>query len=129
MNRQAGSPVQRGLLVTSATTTFVTIPGLTLTVNVPAGARVHVDTNGGLQCTAVGNAYSAVDIALFADNFTPGQAGMRRVVAANTATVGQMIANWSFGRTFNLNAGGHTIEVRAVTADPNAATANVSSAM
>lgn len=116
------------LVVTAQTTTFVTIPGLSLTVDIPAGARVRVDTNGGLQCAALGNAYAAVDLALFVDNATPGQGGMRRVVAANTAAVANMIASWSFGRTFTLNPGSHTFEVRAITTgDPNNATANVSS--
>ena len=116
------------LVVTAQTTTFVTVPGLSLTVNVPAGARVRVDTNGGLQCSLPGNAYSVVDLALFVDNAAPGQAGMRRVVAANTTVVGQIIANWSFGRTFNLGAGSHTFEVRGIAVDPAAAPANVSSA-
>ncbi len=116
------------MVVSAATSTFVTVPGLSLTLNVPAGARVRVDTSGGLQCTQAGAAYSVVDLALFVDNATTGQAGMRRVVAANTTTVGQMIANWSFGRTLNLQPGAHTFEVRAIGVDPAAAPANVSSA-
>ena len=115
------------LVVSAQTTTFVTVPGLSLTVNIPTGARVRVDTNGGIQCSMPGNAYSVVDLALFVDNASPGQAGMRRVVAANTAVVGQMIAGWSFGRTFNLGAGSHTFEVRGISVDPGAAAANVSS--
>lgn len=116
------------MVVTAQTATFVTVPGLSLTVNVPTGARVRVDTNGGLQCTLAGNAYAVVDLAIFVDNASPGQAGIRRVVAANTTVVGQMIANWSFGRTFTLTPGTHTIDVRAIGVDPNAAAANVSSA-
>lgn len=117
------------MVVSTQTTTYVTVPGLSLTVNVPTGARVHVDTNGGLQCMLAGNAYAAVDLAIFVDGAAPGQAGIRRVVAANTTVVGQMIANWSFGRTFNLVPGSHTVELRAITTnDPNVAPANVSSA-
>lgn len=116
------------IVVSAQTTTYVTLPGLQQTLNIPAGAKVKVDTNGGMQCTAAGNAYSVVDLAIFVDNATPGQAGIRRVVAANTAAVGRMVANWSFGRTFTLTAGTHTFEVRAVAVDPNAADANVSSA-
>lgn len=116
------------LQVSAATTTFTTIPGLTLTLTVPAGARVAVHTDGGIQCTALGNAYSVVDVALFVDGVASPQGGQRRVVAANTAAVGQMIASWSFARSYALAPGTHTIEVRAVGVDPNAATANVSSA-
>lgn len=116
------------LLVSASTTTYVVIPGLTQTVTVPADARVRVDTSGGLQCTLAGAAYSVVDLALFVDNNPSGLAGQRRVVAANTTTVGQMIANWSFGRTFTLGAGVHTIDVRAIAVDASAAPANVSSA-
>lgn len=116
------------LVVTSATTNYVVIPGLTQTVVVPADARVRVETNGGLQCTQAGAAYAVVDLALFVDNNPSGLAGQRRVVAANTTTVGQMIANWSFGRTFTLTAGTHTIDVRGISVDPSAAAANVSSA-
>ena len=56
---------------------FVTIPGMTQTLNIPAGARVRVDTNGGIQCNGTGTAFAAVDVALFIDNQLPGQAGMR----------------------------------------------------
>ena len=116
------------MVVTAQTTTFVTVPGLSHTLNIPAGARVRVDTNGGLQCSLPGTAYSVVDLAIFVDGSSPGQAGMRRVVAANSAAVGQMIANWSFGRTFTLTPGSHTFELRAIAVDPAAAPANVSSA-
>jgi hypothetical protein len=69
-----------------------------------------------------------VDLAIFVDGVASVQGGQRRVVAANTTTVGQMIANWSFGRTYQLGAGTHTFEVRAIAVDPAAAAANVSSA-
>jgi hypothetical protein len=114
--------------VTSATTSFTVIPGLTTTLTIPDNALVRVETNGGLQCTAAGAAYSVVDLAIFVDGVASVQGGQRRVVAANTTTVGQMIANWSFGRTYQLGAGTHTFEVRAIAVDPAAAAANVSSA-
>jgi hypothetical protein len=116
------------LTVTSATTSFTVIPGLTTTLTIPDNALVRVETNGGLQCTAAGAAYSVVDLAIFVDGVASVQGGQRRVVAANTTTVGQMIANWSFGRTYQLGAGTHTFEVRAIAVDPAAAAANVSSA-
>jgi hypothetical protein len=115
------------LQVTAATTTYTVVPGLSQSVTIPAGAKVRVDTNGGIQCTLAGNAYAVVDLGLFVDGSISGLGGQRRVVAANTTVVGQMLAMWSFGRTSNLGAGSHTFEVRAVSVDPNAAVANVSS--
>jgi hypothetical protein len=115
------------LAVTNALTQYTLVPGLTQTVTVPAGAKVHVTTSGGVQCTATGSAYAVVDLALLVDGDF-ATAAQRRVVAANTAALGQMISSWSFARTWTLSPGQHTFEVRAVSVDPSAATANVSSA-
>jgi hypothetical protein len=112
------------LQVTSATN-YTLIPGLTQTVNVPAGASVYVSTDGGIQNTGTGTTYAVVDIALFVDGaLSPAQ---RRIVAANTSAVAQMIGTWSFGRAYSLAAGSHTFEAKAAAVDPLAATANVSS--
>lgn len=113
------------LVVSSATTAYTVIPGLSQIVNVPADAIVRVDTSGGMQCTQAGSAYAVADIAIFIDGAltTP----QRRVVAANTTGIGQMIASWSFGRTVSLSPGSHTFEVRALGGDPGAAPGNVSS--
>jgi hypothetical protein len=119
--------VSTGQIQVTAATSYSLVPGLTITTTVPANAKVHVDTNGGIQCTGTGAAYSVVDVAVFIDNAITG--AQRRVVAANTTGVAQMLQTWSFGRTFPLSAGVHTIEVRVTSVDPNAATANVSSAM
>jgi len=113
------------LQVTGTTTNYTLIPGLSTIVNVPDNARVRIETNGGLQCTQPGNAYTIVDVAIVIDGAVTN--AQRRVVAANTSTVGQMIANWSFGRTFTLTPGSRQIEVRAIGVDPAAAPANVSS--
>lgn len=115
------------LQVTAATTTFTPVPGLLVSLDVPASSRLRVHTDGGIQCTATGSAYAAVDVALFVDGVASPQGGQRRVVAANTAAVAQMIANWSFDRIYTLAPGAHTFEVRAVSADPGSATANVAS--
>lgn len=118
--------VGTGQISVSGVTNFSAIPGLTITVNVPQNAKLHVDTSGGIQCTGTGNAYSAVDIAVFVDGSISN--AQRRVVAANTAGVAQMIATWSFGRFLLLAPGSHTIEVRAAGGDPAMTPANVSSA-
>lgn len=113
------------LQLSGASTTCSLVPGLSLTVTVPADASVYVNTNGGLQCTGTGNAYSAADIVLFVD----GASSLgRRVVAANTAALAQMLASWSFGRSYELSPGTHTLEVGACgIGDANAATANIAS--
>ena len=115
------------LQVTSATN-FTVVPGLSTMVSIPAGARVRVDTSGGIQCSQAGAAYSVVDLALFVDDGISTAGGQRRVVAANTTGLGQTITNWSFSRSYTLPAGNHVFEVRAAGADMGAVTANVSSA-
>jgi hypothetical protein len=120
--------VGTGQLAVSSATNYTLVPGLTTTVSVPANSRVRVDTSGGIQCTAVGNAYSVVDLALFVDDAISTAGGQRRVVAANTAGLAQTIENWSFSRSYTLPAGNYRFELRAQGVDVNAAPANVSSA-
>ena len=118
--------VGTGQLAVTGAMNYTVIPGLSITTNVPMNAKLHIDTNGGIQCTGVANAYSVVDVAIFVDGTITN--AQRRVVAANTVGVAQMLATWSFGRFFFLTAGMHTIDVRAAGVDAAAATANVSSA-
>jgi hypothetical protein len=113
------------LSVTSAITSFTLVPGLSLNVNVPSGCKVLIHTDGGLQCSATGNAYSVVDMSIHVDNVSQAQ---RRIVAANTTGLAQVITNWSMDRMMTLAAGNHTFEVRAMYATGSgASTANVSS--
>jgi hypothetical protein len=114
------------LVVSAATTAYTPIPGLTTTIDIVAGGLLHVHTDGGLQCTGVGNTFSAVDIAIFIDG--QQSTASRRIVAANTVGVAQIVANWSFDRSFNVTGGTHLVDVRAISADPGSAAANVSSA-
>lgn len=113
------------LSVTTGTTSFTLVPGLSLNVNVPSGCKVLIHTDGGLQCSATGNAYSVVDMSIHVDNVSQAQ---RRIVAANTTGLAQVITNWSMDRMMTLAAGNHTFEVRALYATGSgASTANVSS--
>lgn len=118
--------VGSGQIVVTGVMNYTVIPGLTITANVPASAKLHVDTNGGIQCMGMGNTYAVVDVAIFVDGTITN--AQRRVVAANTVGVAQMLTAWSFGRYFFLPAGMHTIDVRVAGVDMNAAPANVSSA-
>jgi hypothetical protein len=118
--------VGTGQVSITGATNYTLVPGLALTVTVPANAKVHIDTSGGIQCTGTGTAYSAVDVAVFVDgSITNAQ---RRVVAANTSGLAQIVSSWSFGRFINLTTGTHTIDVRAAGVDPTMTPANVSSA-
>lgn len=120
--------VGTGQLQVTTATNFSLVPGLTTTVSIPANAKVLVETSGGVQCSQAGTAYSVVDVALFVDNTISNAGGQRRVVAANTAGLGQTIANWSFSRALALPAGNHVFEVRAAgVVDSGSVTANVSS--
>jgi hypothetical protein len=113
------------LSVTTGTTSFTLVPGLSLNVNVPSGCKVLIHTDGGLQCSATGHAYSVVDMSIHVDNVSQAQ---RRIVAANTTGLAQVITNWSMDRMMTLAAGNHTFEVRALYATGSgASTANVSS--
>ncbi|MBX3159593.1 MAG: collagen-like protein [Deltaproteobacteria bacterium] len=112
--------------VSAASTSFVLVPGLAATVDVPAGTTQLVQTEGGIQCTELGNAFGAVDLALFVDGQPTNT--IRRIVAANSVGLAQMIATWSFGRTFQLAPGTHTFDVRVMAGAPAMAVTNVSSA-
>ena len=116
------------LVVTTATTTYTLIPGLTQTINIPAGCIVNVQTNGGVQSTgATASTFSVLDIGLFVDGVVSTSGGQRRIAIANTTALAQLIGNWSFGRSYTLAAGNHTFEVKAVSGAAGSATANVSS--
>jgi hypothetical protein len=96
-----------------ASTTYTLIPGLTQTINVPANAKVFVSTNGGIQAVGTGNNHAVADIAIYIDGGLVGAAGQQRVIAANTTGLANMLANWSFGKSYDLSAGNHTITVMA----------------
>lgn len=113
------------LSVTSGVTTYTLIPGLSLNITIPANAKVIVHTDGGIQCTATGNAYSIVDVGIAVDGTIQTE---RRIVAANTTGLAQVIENWSMDRVLTLSAGAHTFQVKAVyPTGTGASTANVSS--
>jgi hypothetical protein len=116
------------LVVTSGTSTYTLIPGLTQTINIPAGCKVRVSTDGGVQSTgATSTTFSVVDIGLFVDGAVSTSGGQRRLSIANTSSLAQLIANWSIQKTYTLSAGNHTFEVKAVNGAPGTSSANVSS--
>lgn len=117
------------LVVSTSTSLYTLIPGLTQTINVPANCKVIVSTDGGVQSTgATSTSFSVLDIGIFVDGNVSTSGGQRRIAIANTASLAQLIQNWSIERTYTLTAGSHTFEVKAVNGAPGSSAANVSSA-
>jgi hypothetical protein len=113
------------LSVGASTTTYTLIPGLAQTINVPANCKIFVHTDGGIQSTgATSTTYSVVDVGVFVDGVAGSQ---RRVSIANASSLAQLIGNWSIGESYQLAAGNHTFEVKAVGGIPGSSNANVSS--
>ena len=89
-------------------TDFARVPGLSLTVTVPADAVVYVSTDGGVAFSGA-NGSATADVAVFV-NGVRTQGGMRRVsVAAGTTDV----STWSVSVSVPLAAGTHTVDVRS----------------
>ncbi len=114
-------------IVPPISASFSLIPGLTQTVTVPSNCYVVVSTDGGVQCSLTGANFAVVDIAIHVDGVASPAGGRRRIVAANTSSLGQVITNWSMTKTYSLTAGAHTIEVGVQDDGSGSANANVSS--
>ena len=106
---------------------YTLIPGLSQTINVPSNCRVLISTDGGVQCSLAGANFATVDIGIHVDGVISAQGGQRRIVAANTTSLGQVISNWAITKSYNLSAGNHTIDVRVADLGSGSADANVSS--
>lgn len=98
--------------LTAASTSYVVIPGLSQSITVPANAKVYVHTNGGLQTVGTGTTYGVADFAIHVDGAIMGSGSTQLVVSANTQGLGNMFDNWSFGKSYSLTPGTHTIDVR-----------------
>jgi len=118
------------LLVTTSTTTFTTIPGLTTTLTIPSNCFVMIYTDGTFNTNSTSSTgYSTLDFAIFIDGSYPTNGSYTRVTAANSGS-GSNVTNtgnqWTLTSFQALSAGSHTIDVRTVyTAGVSA---NVSSA-
>jgi hypothetical protein len=105
-----------GALQLTANGIFAAIPGLTTTVNVPAGASVYIQAHGGMQTSSSqGSGYSSADVRMMIDGAYPGQGGSyRRIIAQNNLGIGSAIETWLIGRVITgLTAGPHTIQIQA----------------
>ena len=106
------------LQLTTAMTTYTLVPGLTQTITVPANAKVYISSDGGFQNANTGVNHGVADFAIFIDG--TASTLQRRVPAANSASLGQIIAQWSLSSVFNMTAGSHTIQLRAKYAEGTA---------
>ena len=89
------------------------IPGLSLTVNVPANALVYVSSDGGAYTTSdVSNGWSFTDIGLFVDGTALQQGGDERLSMLNNANV-VADGHWSLSEALQLPAGTHSFAVAA----------------
>ncbi|CAN5216098.1 hypothetical protein BH09BAC1_BH09BAC1_20520 [soil metagenome] len=90
------------------------VPGLTQTINVPAGAVVYIATDGGVATTSsVATGYSSVDVVIIVDGALLPNGGYKRIIAANTTGINGMFTNWSMSASIVLTPGSHTIGVYA----------------
>lgn len=106
------------LQLTTASTTYTLVPGLTQTITVPANAKVYISSDGGFQNANAGVNHGVADFAIFVDGVASTL--QRRVPAANSASLGQIISQWSLSSVFNMTAGSHTIQLRAKYAEGTA---------
>ncbi len=106
------------LQLTTAMTTYTLVPGLTQTITVPTNAKVYISSDGGFQNANTGVNHGVADFAIFIDG--TASTLQRRVPAANSASLGQIIAQWSLSSVFNMTAGSHTIQLRAKYAEGTA---------
>ena len=100
---------------------YTLVPGLLLTVNVPAGSIVLIATEGGIETNST--TYQSVDVALFIDNLGP-LGPFRRFTLVSSPY--QPVSYWSMSVAGELSAGSHTIEVRARNVNVVPGTASVS---
>lgn len=113
LNQSGNSVFGSGSLAVTPTTPQTLIPGLSYTVNVPAGSLVYLSSVGGLATTAaIANGFSIVDVFIRVDGTILPNGAYARIIAANTTGITNgMIANWSLSTVVSLAAGSHTFEV------------------
>lgn len=103
------------LTTTPTDAAFTFIPGMTLTVNVPATSVVYIATDGGIRTNATtATGFSTVDVAVTIDGvFAADGLYRRHHVTNSSAIVSGSIENWSMSMFTTLTAGSHTIRVAA----------------
>ncbi|HVV81574.1 MAG TPA: hypothetical protein VHE35_00800, partial [Kofleriaceae bacterium] len=91
------------------------LPGLSTTINVPAGSVILLTTEGAVQTTSTAaTGFSIVDIALAIDNSIPQDGGYQRVIVANSPGLNQIFESWKISLVVSVPAGMHTFAVAAL---------------
>jgi hypothetical protein len=101
----------------SPTQSLTDIPGLSLTISVPANSFAYISTGGGVQVdSTAASGWSDTGIFLLVDGaqINEGNGGGDQLVEAlnNDAAAGA-VTNWSLSSVVTLSAGLHTIDVAA----------------
>jgi len=103
-----------GLGLTSATTGFYQVPGLTQTFTLTAPATVSMVADVSVwNNSATANRYGTADVALLVDGAFLSNAGYSRVTVANPMNGVQASASTTLRVVMQLPAGTHTIQVVA----------------
>jgi hypothetical protein len=106
------------LSITSSTSGFTLIPGLSTSVTVPSNSFVYITTDGGFYTNSTSTTgYSSVDFAIVIDGNLLSNGGYARITADNpngTSTVSVHGTRWAMSLIQQLSAGTHTVEVYAV---------------
>jgi hypothetical protein len=101
-----------GPLTNLFTTMCTPIPGLTMTVDVPADSVLAVSTDGGVQTTSPSTTgWSQVEIQLQYDGASGLPGTRRQITPTNNGGVGATLETWSITQTTTLSPAPHTISV------------------
>lgn len=104
------------LSLTSSTTSFAQIPGLTKTITVAANTLLYVSTDGGFYTNSTTTNSSSIDVAILVDGSILTNGGYGRFTSTNPGsyTVGNYGTRWNLSTILSLTSGSHTITVQAV---------------
>lgn len=108
--------------ISSSSTTYTLIPGLTQTVTVPSNCTVFISTDGTVQGNVTGTTtYEVCAIALFIDGTQVSSGGLRFCYTPNSTVLAGTVASWAISINTTLSAGSHTIAVRTKWSSGNTA--------
>jgi hypothetical protein len=115
LGQGGGTLYGNGAITITPTSAATAIPGLTISMIVPANTFLYFATDGGIQTTSSATTgYSMVDIYLEVDGAALPNAAYQRVTATNNGTLTNSIRYWSFSQLLPLSAGSHTVRVVAI---------------
>ena len=105
---------------------FALVPGLSLTVDVPAGSKAYISTDGGLVNPSSASSSSSTDVVVLVDGNQPATGFYRRIFCLNPPTANTASCTWSMSGVPSLTTGSHTITVQVIQVGGSALAATVS---